>query len=352
MMNNRLCYLFIYLIGCTSVIIIAYCLVLHHIEGDRKVTTASSTHPIEKPRIAYAVLAADGDESVHHVPYLHPTNILLEKYNEHDVKTRLLRDKIQRLTANSFLGMHADEAEQQQQYSHSHNHQQTVVPQKNESTRHVHLFYSAPVRWTTNKNGTTIHLRTATDDTATETNLLEVHTLNSVFYPMLGLYTITTRILEQHCRNIEQLGTDVIVVGWRPTTPIDIIRHLLNYVKKYHERRLSIAIEIDLSSGDGPTTTTARTGSVVDAVRDSFALFHREFIWSHPSLYRVFVQSKGASLPMVYVREAYAEPDAMEWAKLFKGTASIRGTNLDAVIIGHIRYLLYWNIFRMKLGKL
>lgn len=334
-MNNRLCYLFIYLIACTSVIIIAYCLVLHHIEGDRKGSSssggASSTHPIEKPRITSAVLSNAGDND--QPAYLHPTNILLEKYNEYDVKTRLLRDKIQRLTANSFIGLHADDAEQY------HHHQSMVaaaapLPRQNESTRHVHIFYSAPVRWATSKNGTTIHLRTGDDIGATETNSLEVHTLNSVFYPLLGLYTITTKILEQHCRNIEQLGIDVIVVGWRPSAGLEIIRHILNYVKKYHSRRLSIAIEIDIISD--ATTTPQNSGS--SAVRDSFELLHREFIWSHPSLYRVFVQSKDLWLPMVYIREVYAaEPEPIAWTQLFKGPASIRGTNLDAVIIGHVR---------------
>lgn len=321
-MLKRLCYLFVYLIGCTSVVILGYTLVLHHIEGDNKSQLITSTHPIEKPRHG-ALIGNAIDPSA-----IHPTNILLEKYNEYDVKTRLLREKIQRLTAHSFIGTNEDEAEELQHRRRLQQESGTITTiateLHTETTRHVHIFYSAPVNWYQVTNST--HLREP-DGIGTESNQLEFHTLNTVFYPMLGLYTISTKILEHHCRNIQQIGIDVIIVGWQPEKSLEMVRHLLNFAHKYHPGRLMVAIEVESFTG-----RTART------VRAAFEMFHREFLWSHPALYRVWAQSKRVYLPMIYVRDAFEVTD-VDWATVLtkKGSDTIRNTSYDAVLIGHVR---------------
>lgn len=339
---KRTCYVFVYLIGCTSVIIIAYSLVLHHIEGDNKVSNngqqtailATATRPIEKPRTNN--IGINGN-------LIPVENILLEKYNDFDVKSRLLREKIQRLTANSFIGKNEDEVEQyryhqQQQHNipndnddddddanHSHHHHNYIsTSQRNISTKNIHIFYKAPVNWYQATN--TTHLRDV--DGATETNQIEVNTLNSIFYPMLGLYTISTKILETHFRNIQQMGIEVIIFTWNPEKSIELLKHILNYVKKYYPaEKLTVALEIDVYAG--------RTA---DTIRNAFELFHREFIWSHPALYRVYVASQDKYLPMIYIREAWHISD-VDWATVFspKGSNTIRKTNYDGIFIGHVR---------------
>lgn len=335
---KRSCYVLVYLIGCTSVVIIGYSLILHHIEGDNKVTTTNNqqtasqlaTRPIEKPRITNVGLGINGN--------LAPvTNILLEKYNEFDVKSRLLREKIQRLTANSFIGKNEDEVEEQhryhqqqheddeeQQQQHHHHHHYTITSQRNVSTKNIHIFYNAPVNWYQATN--TTHLRDA--DGATESNQIEVNTLNSMFYPMLGIYTISTKILETHFRNIQQMGIEVIIFTWNTEKSIELLKHILNYVKKYYAAgKLTVAIEIDVYAG--------RTA---DTIRNAFELFHREFIWSHPALYRVFVASQDKYLPMIYIRESWQISDT-DWLTIFspKGSNTVRKTIYDGIFIGHVR---------------
>lgn len=315
-----MCYMLVYLIGCTSVIIIGYCLVLHHIEGDRKVASSgqksltTSTDTIEKSRF---------NNFRNGAPVVAPgTNIMLEKYNEFDVKSRLLRDKIERLTENSFIGTNDDEVEIHRRANDVD--KQGSYPHRNMSTKNVHIFYSAPVNWYQKLNST--YLRDITG-TATETNQLEVHTLNTVFYPMLGIYTISTNILEHHFRNIEQLGIDVVIVTWNPEKSLDLLRHILNFVKKYYQGKMYVAIEID-----------AYDGRTAESVLSMIKLLYKEFVWSHPALYRVYVASKSKYLPMVYVREAFAISE-IHWMNILgpQGGSTVRETAYDAVFIGHVR---------------
>lgn len=140
---KRFCTVLLYLIGCTSIVILGYSLLLHHIVGDQKSTGSAgaghlplATHPIERPRTAVSFedqLAAETGQS----------NLVVDRYNDHEFKLRSVREKIDRLT---FVGHNQDEAERAASEHHVH-HQ----PQQNVTTQHVHIFYRAPVPWYSNQ---------------------------------------------------------------------------------------------------------------------------------------------------------------------------------------------------------
>lgn len=296
---KRFSYALVYLAGLTLIIFATYGIVVHRYNDDKSINNLFA-HPIEKPRINENHLLAISESPI--------TNILLEKYNDFEVKSRMLRDKIKMLQSNSV------------ERPPSMNN---LNPPLNRSTQNIHIFYSVPVQWYKPYNTTVVR-----DSSAT----IEINELNSVFYPMLGIYTMTNKILEHHFNNIKRLGINVIILTWKPATnmtgqSIDMLKNILNFVKKYFDSELKVALEIE-----------SYAGRSVESVRHILTLLHREYVWSHPGLYRVMVASKNKFLPMVYIRDAYQISDE-EWSKIFsvRGIGSVRNTIYDAVFIGHVR---------------
>ncbi len=299
---KRVMYAAVYLIGSTLFIFATYSIVIHRYEDDKSINNLLA-HPIEKPRTNENHLLAISESPI--------TNVLLEKYNDFEVKSRMLREKIKMLQSNSV------------ERSPSIHHQSDSFTALNRSTKNIHIFYSAPVQWYKPYNSSIVRDISAT---------IEINELNSIFYPMLGLYTTTNKILEHHLNNIKRLGINVIILTWKPSVnnpgeSVDLLKNILNFVKKYFDSEIQVALEID-----------SYPGRTVESIRNILTMFHREYMWSHPGLYRVHVNSKNAFLPMVYIREAYQISDE-EWFKLFsvRGIGSVRNTIYDAVFIGHVR---------------
>lgn len=297
---KRIMYTSVYLIGTLLFILATYLVTSRHYEDDKSINNLLA-HPIEKPRTNENHLVAMPESPI--------TNVLLEKYNDFEVKGRMLREKIKMLQSNSV---------ERPPYMTS-----DTVETVNRSTKNIHIFYSDPVQWYKSFNTSIVR-----DPGAT----IEINELNSVFYPMLGVYTTTNKILEHHLNNIKHLGINVIILTWKPSANIpgesvDRLRHILNFVKKYFNCEIQVALEIDNFPG--------RT---VESIRNILTLLHREYLWSHPALYRVQVNSKNELLPMIYVREAYQTSEE-EWFKIFstRGIGSVRNTIYDAVFIGHVR---------------
>lgn len=261
----------------------------------------TSTRPIEKPKIG--IIGYD-IENVHSnsaddVGVL-ASKLIPEKYNE--FRSRSIREKMQQISSskNDLNRLNAKNSE-------SINQQLLPV---NFTTKNIHIFYSAPVNWYRTTNDTTSDL------------------LNINFQPMLGIYTISTNILTKHFKSICSMGIGVIIVTWRPEPqPTEMLKQIMNYVKQYHLGKLSVAIEID-----------SYVGRTTSSVKGNIELLYREFVWSHPALYRVFVMAKGEYLPMVYVKDV-GEILYQEWTNILsaKGVDTIRKTLFDAVFIGHIR---------------
>lgn len=297
---KRIMYASVYIVGTTLFIFATYSIVIHRYDDDKSINNLFA-HPIEKPRTNENNLLAISESPI--------TNVLLEKYNDFEVKTRLLRDKIKMLQSNSV------------ERSPSLNSESLMA--LNRSTKNIHIFYSVPVQWYKPYNTSIVRDTSAT---------IEINELNSIFYPMLGVYTTTNKILEHHLNNIKRLGINVIILTWKPSSnnsgeSIDLLKNILNFVKKHFDSELQVALEID-----------SYPGRTVESVRNILTILHREYLWSHPGLYRVHVNSKNVFLPMVYVRDAYQISDE-EWFKIFsvRGIGSVRNGEYDAVFIGHVR---------------
>lgn len=298
---KRIIYASVYVAGITLVVFATYNILIHRYDDDKSINNLFA-HPIERPRTNENHLLAISESPI--------TNILLEKYNDFEVKSRMLREKIKMLQSNSV--------ERPPAVNGDH-----IMP-LNRSTKNIHIFYSAPVQWYKPYNTSIVRDAGAT---------IEINELNSVFYPMLGLYTTTNKILEHHFNNIKRLGINVIIMTWKPSSNIfpgesmDLLKMILNFVKKYYDSELQVALEID-----------SYPGRTVESIRNILTMLHREYLWSHPGIYRVHVKSKNIFVPMVYIRDAYQISDE-EWFKIFsvRGIGSVRNTIYDAVFIGHVR---------------
>lgn len=148
-----------------------------------------------------------------------------------------------------------------------------------------------------------------------------------MFYPLLGVYSISTKVLDIHFRNIYESGIRVIVVNWTPSQSLDLIKHMMNYAKKKYDSRLSIALEL-----------APYAGRTAQSVRTDLQRLHEEFVWAHPAMYRVHVASRGEWLPMVYL-QGVCDIEADQWADLFgaKRMGTLRHSPTDAVFIGEVR---------------
>lgn len=298
---KRILFASVYLVGATLFIFATYSIVIRRYEDDKSINNLFA-HPIEKPRTNENHLLVISESPI--------TNVVLEKYNDFEVKSRLLREKIKMIQSNSV----------ERSPSIMNSETFTTV---NRSTKNIHIFYSAPVQWYKPYNTSIVRDASAT---------IEINELNSVFYPMLGVYTTTNKILEHHLNNIKRLGINVIILTWKPSVnipgeTIDLLKNILNFVKKHFDSEIQVALEID-----------SYPGRTVESIRNILTMLHKEYLWSHPGLYRVHVNSKNAFLPMVYVKDAYQISDE-DWFKIFsvRGIGSVRNTIYDAVFIGHVR---------------
>lgn len=340
---RKITLLLILLTICTAAAIVGYSFLLHHLVGtppsssltfspnkeysiitNELLTIAgrssasqhvTSTRPIEKPKIGNnGDRPGDNDGSNDAVAsiYNNPAKIVPEKYNE--FRSRSIREKMQQMSANAGERKPNERA------------QPPKETRLNFTVKNIHIFYSAPVNWYRPINST--YTRFGVDNGDAAPYEQQSDSLNIVFQPMLGIYSITAKVLAKHFANICGMGIGVVIVTWRPEPqPTEMLKQILNFVKQYHLGKLSIAIEIDGYAG--------RTAS---SVRGNIELLHREFVWSHPALYRVFVMAKGEYLPMIYVRNV-GEVPFLEWAKVLSGRGgdTVRRTIYDGVFIGHIR---------------
>lgn len=229
---------------------------------------------------------------------------VVEKYHEGNMRSRFIREKIMRLTSNNVK---------------SGASQLNISATARFMTRNVHIFYSIPVNWyqINNSQSETSELRQL------NTMQIKQHQPNIVFYPMLGLYKIDSKVITHHFENIRQLGTTVLIVTWTPQFQHSLLIYLMNELLKH---KLQLAIEID----DYPNRT-------VHSIFNDLDYFYREFWW-HEALYKVYVTRKRKFMPMFYVKNMASLP-AIEWSQLLSlnGVISLRRSLHDAIFIGHIR---------------
>lgn len=295
---------------CCALMTIGYMLLVHHL--DRKnvnsdLSSLSSTRPIEKPRII--------SNAVEVYNKIEP-----EKYNEFEVKSRIIREKIERLT---------------NVHERKRNATADSTAPANFTTKNVHIFYSAPVAWY--KVSTT----NATSSTWLSDSANPSERLNIVFQPLLGTYSLNTKILKKHFQNIKNIGIGVIIITWSPDkSRTDMLKNILNFSKQFYPVDVSICIEIDAYPGRSP-----------ESIKSDFEFLHREFIWSHPNLYRVYIDSQKQYLPMIYIKDVFTV-NHRDWFRIFssRGSDTVRKTMYDAVFLGHIRYFILAIKFRCRDG--
>lgn len=185
------------------------------------------------------------------------------------------------------------------------------------SMQNIHIFYTIPVKW--------YHSNDDIGSSILDSNANRVHNKqpNIVFYPMLGLYLPDTKTIQHHLKNIELLGSAVLIITWSPRFQKYLLKQLFDEVKRFN---LKIAIEID----DYPNRTAY-------SLLNDIEYFHREF-WNDESLYKVLVASQNLKLPMFYIKNV-ATLTVSDWSSIFSpnGFISIRGSPQDATFIGHIR---------------
>lgn len=238
------------------------------------------------------------------------------KYNQNNLRSRIIRNRIERLTSNSVSV------------------QLNLTKVAKFSTKHVHIFYKIPVNWYQTADTRPLDLQrsealipsTTVSPFITKSYDEQILTVrpNIVFYPALGLYQSDNKTIAQHFESIKKLGITVLVITWSPNFPRNVLEILLDYAE---EHTLQIAIEIDAYPNRSPFS-----------IRSDLNFFYTEF-WLHKGFYRVFVYSKRRYMPMFYIKDI-DQLTTNEWRKLLglHGPASIRNSVIDAVIIGHIRY--------------
>lgn len=229
---------------------------------------------------------------------------VVEKYHEGNMRSRFIREKILQLTSNNVK---------------SGASQLNISATARFMTSNVHIFYSIPVNWyqINNSQSETSEVRQL------NTMQIKQRQPNIVFYPMLGLYKIDTKIIAHHLENIRKLGTTVLIVTWSPQFQHSLLTYLLG---ELHKHKLQMAIEID----DYPNRT-------VHSVFNDLDYFYKEFWW-HEAFYKVYVSKKRKLMPLFYVKNVSSLP-AIEWSQLLSlnGVISLRRSLHDAIFIGHIR---------------
>lgn len=164
------------------------------------------------------------------------------------------------------------------------------------SAPNIHIFYTIPVEWS----------QRATP-----------------FWPLLGTYVSDNQTLRHHLKNIQLIGTNVLVVTWSPSIQGKLLWHLFDEAANFG---IHIAIEID----NYPNRT-------VSTIFNDIKYFYKEFC-EHQSLYKVFVNSKSSYMPMFYFRNVESLT-INDWKKLLlpDGELSLRSAFHDAVFVGHIK---------------
>uniref|UniRef100_A0A182Y9G2 Uncharacterized protein n=1 Tax=Anopheles stephensi TaxID=30069 RepID=A0A182Y9G2_ANOST len=276
--------LFVCLIGVTSFLLLIFCLY----------TTISTP----EKEVAPLSLPNDGYQNVVSYELRRSQTIIPEKYNEHQVKARIIRDKIKRLVGNN------------------NPHTATVPPSEHRNrtfplNRNVQIFYHGTVAWykprPTHPSGDRLIARIY-ENNSVSFKPNDEPIINTAFYPKRRLYNTSESIIREHFNEIQNCGIGTVVLGWQPNFSEYLLRTIFKVADLYD---LKIAYFVD-GFGKGPAGTTSTL-----------------------SYYNVL--SKKRELPLFYIRKAYRIMDP-EWKRLLSrnGILTIRGANYDAILLAHI----------------
>lgn len=217
-----------------------------------------------------------------------PNKIIIpEKYNEHEIKLRIMKDKVKTLMSKVKEDDKLD------------------FKESDSLINNVHIFYYAPVHWfksTSHLNGSS-----------------SVSNLNVNFYPQLGLYNTTIDVLKTHFQDIKNTGVGVIALNWFKSFPHNLLNNVFSVANSFN---LKISIQID----EYPDRT-------VESIRNDVKYFYSNF-GLNKGLNRVFVVSKNLYLPLFYIKETFTVGE-VDWTRLLSknGDLSIR-SEYDGIFLG------------------
>jgi hypothetical protein len=140
------------------------------------------------------------------------------------------------------------------------------------------------------------------------------------YYPALGLYSSRDQaVVQTHMQQIAAAGIGVVVVSWwGPETFED--RGVPLLLDEARDHGLKVAFHLEPFPGRGALSSRRALQYIAESYGD------------HPAVYR---PAGLGGRPVFYVYDSYLT-EAAEWARLLTpdGDLTIRGTDLDAVMIG------------------
>lgn len=230
--------------------------------------------------------------------------IVPEKYNEGEVKARLIKDKIKLLTQNKNLGGAAGSEDEENQKP------LTSI------TKHVHIFYNLPVVWYKRARP---KISVRLDTNATEI-IDSKRTPNIAFYPFLGLYEQTDDILRKHFQNIRNCGVGVLVLASGTKLTEKLFKRALDLVPEFN---LTLTIELN-----------AIQNKSSEHIREQL-IWIRKYVHER-GFFKTFSATKNTFLPLIYIRNAHKiSADTGIFCNSEDG--SLRNTAMDGIFVGHAR---------------
>lgn len=238
----------------------------------------------------------------------HRKPIVVETYNEHVVRTRLIQEKVNLIKHISSRNL-ADKL-----------YDSEVLGETFFSNfTNVQILYHAPVKWHRVDKHVSNFNRIFNNTFVLYKD--EKEYVNVAFYPRRGFYiNITSELLRSHFLEIQNLGINAIVWNWEPTISHELAAMIFQTLS---DLKMKCSIQID-----------AYEQRTVKTLRENLAYFLNNF-QNYPSWNRYYVIKRKKHLPLFYIKEAYKLTDLKH---ILVGKDSIRNTPMDAIIIGH--YLL------------
>ncbi|KAG5672366.1 hypothetical protein PVAND_002498 [Polypedilum vanderplanki] len=234
--------------------------------------------------------------------------IIPEKYNEHVIKNRIIREKVKLMSEN--LDSKKDDSKRD---IFSMNEDLLIF---NKTVPNIHIFYYIPIKWYTPEKNQS------------------VYQIDTIYYPRRGLYNfsnieVAKMILREHLQEIRMCGIGVIIINWEPNNDklndlLPIIFHLVSSMNRDNPQS---EIKITIQIGNYQDRT-------IESIRNNIKFFVDNFT-SNPSFLKIHSLRRHKTLPLFYVRDAEHIKD---WSKLLSnnGIITIRNTNYDSLILAHL----------------
>lgn len=253
--------------------------------------------------------------------------IVPEKYDEQKIKSRIMQNRLQQI-------------KQQQQRDNEVDQGRTTL---DAIATAVHIFYTAPVPWYKSKKPPLPPPEHPNDVASLPlTTPKPVKILNTAFYPALGLYKPSAKLLGQHFENIRSCGIGVLILSFTKPSDPELLHQIIELAPQHN---LSVTFELSVAGN--------RTVEYLRQQLQDIATYVEL-----PGFYRVWSQSRGALLPVLYISNAYKLSENLG-RQLCRPTALTLSTKkvsnddagglrrvLDAFYIGHIRLKSHADVLR------